>query len=92
MKTENSLKVAIALCVLFSLLNAAGIIHSHTPPYSVGECISMGQQRAIAKIEFNDIIGGYSELSMTSSGETQNGPMAFVEMRSRSFKPVECPK
>lgn len=90
--TEGLLKVAIALCILFSLANAVGFIAEHTPPYKVGECFAAPKQGVIAKIVRNDIFGGYSEVSATSSVNTQEGPVSFVELRHPAFKPVECPK
>lgn len=85
--TEGLLKVAIALCVLFSLANLAGLIYAHIPPYEVGECFSVPTQRLTAKVEANHVLSGYSEIT-TSEG--QKGPIAFMEMRHPSFKKVEC--
>lgn len=90
--TEGFLKLAIVLCVLFSLANGVGFVLEHTPPYKVGECFEAARQGVVAKIVRNDILGGYSEVSATSSVNTQNGPVAFVELRNPAFKPVECPK
>jgi len=90
--TEGFLKVAIVLCVLFSLANAIGFVYEHVPPYKVGECFAAPRQGVIAKVVRNDILGGYSEVSATSSANTQEGPVAFVELRNPNFKPAECPK
>lgn len=85
--TEGLLKVAIALCVLFSLANLAGLIYSHVPPYEVGECFSAPRQGVTAKIESNDVLGGYS---IVSTSGNQKGPVAFTELRHPSFTKVEC--
>lgn len=85
--TEGLLKVAIALCVLFSLANLAGLIYAHIPPYEVGECFEASAQRLYAKVDANHVLGGYSEIT-TSEG--QKGPIAFIEMRHPAFKKVEC--
>lgn len=90
--TEGFLKVAIALCVLFSLANGIGFVYEHVPPYKVGECFEAPRQGVIAKVIRNDILGGYSEVSAKNPVNTQDGPVAFVELRNPAFKPVECPK
>jgi hypothetical protein len=90
--TEDLLKVAIALCIFFSLTNFIGMAYEHVPPYKVGECFSAPKQGVIGKIVSNHILQGYSEVSATSEVATKNGPVGFTELRHPSFKPVECPK
>ena len=90
--SESLLKLAIALCILLSLMNAAGSIYEYTPPYNVGECFSAPRQGVVAKIEHNYIFGKYSEVSAVSSTSAQSGPVAFLELRLPYYKPVECPK
>ncbi len=89
---ENTLKVAIAVCMLMALANLASIAYTHIPPFKEGECFAAPKQGVIALIERNNIAEGYSDVAATSNGITQHGPVAFIELRHPSFKKMECPK
>lgn len=90
--TEGLLKIAIGLCVLFSMSHLIEYVYEHVPPYSVGQCLSTPNPYLKLKIESNSVVGGYSVVELNMLGETQKGPVSFVELRTPAVKPTECDK
>lgn len=92
-KSEMLLKVAIALCVLFSATHLVEFIYSHVPPYRAGQCLAITSNPFLTlKIDDNDIVGGYSDVTLSMLGEEKKGPISFTELRSPIVVEAECQK
>ena len=90
-KNEGLLKIAIAICVLFSAVNLAGLVYSHIPPFAEGECFVSVDEGFTAVVGENSVLGGYSEVTTKSDSDgIQKGLVSFVELSNPDFKKVKC--
>jgi hypothetical protein len=68
---ESLLRIAVALCLLYSGVRAVEFIVSHIPPYKEGTCLQplkKGLENLKAKIEKNYVIKGYSYIGVIYEG------------------------
>lgn len=92
-KNNTLLKVAIAVCVFFSLSHLFSFIYSHIPPYKPGQCLVVAKNPYIdIKIDDNNVPGGYSDVTLSFLGEEKKGPVSFTELRETELKESECSK
>jgi hypothetical protein len=91
--TEGLLKVAVAVCVLFTLVHLIEFSYSHLPPYREGTCLSLANNPIIAlKVKENHLLGGYSDVEASLMGQIEVAPVPFSDLRSPAVESVECPK
>ena len=91
-KAANGLlKVAITLCVLFSLANLAGFALTRVPPYSEGACLATPNPFLSLKVSKNHILAGYSDVEADMLGMKEKGKLSFMDLRSPAVKEVDCP-
>lgn len=94
---DNSvfLKLLIVVCILFALSRLGEFVYQHVPPYSPGDCIQSEVSKYITlKIENNNILGGYSDVSLKvflfDDFLEQKSKVSFEEQREFGGKKVKC--